>query len=86
VQAKWSWQPDGFVNIWWNKKQVVEYRGPVGYRHKKGPQFKFGLYRDATEKTYVAYFDQVNSGDSSKEVGFDPGTAARYSPTEEQEK
>lgn len=86
VQAKWSWQPDGFVNIWWNNQQIVEYRGPVGYRRKTGAQFKFGLYRDATERTYVAYLNQVKAGDSSSDVGFDPSTAARYSPTEKQQK
>ena len=79
VQAKWSYQDDGFVNVWWNGKQIVQYRGPVGYDESPGPQFKFGLYRDATDKTYVNYFDEVRSGDSPKDVGFDPSTAIPYS-------
>ena len=79
VHTKWSWQPDGFVNIWWNNKQIVEYRGPVGYRKTKGPQFKFGLYRDETDKTYVAYFNQVKSGDTPEQVNFNPTTTVRSS-------
>jgi Polysaccharide lyase len=80
VQVKWSWQDDGFVNVWWNNQQIVEYRGPVGYNQDIGPEFKFGLYRDATNKTYVAYFNHVKSGDSPQDVDFDPSTANRYSP------
>ena len=32
VQAKWSYQADGFVNVWWNGRQIVCYHGPVGYK------------------------------------------------------
>lgn len=78
VQVKWSCGQDGFVNIWWNNRQIVQYQGPVGYPMDEGPQFKFGLYRDATDKTYVAWFNQVKLGDSPKDVGFDPATATRY--------
>jgi hypothetical protein len=74
VQAKWSYKDDGVVNIWWNGKQIVEYHGPVGYDEKLAPQFKFGLYRDATEKTHIAYFNHVKSGDDPKDVDFDSST------------
>jgi len=87
VQAKWSCKDDGFVNVWWNSKQIVQYRGavgyddrgPLGYGENIAPQFKFGLYRDDTDKTYVAYFNHVKSGDSPQEVDFDPSTATQYS-------
>ena len=79
VQAKWSWQDDGFVNVWWNNRQIVEYRGPAGYHQDFGPKFKFGLYRDATDKTYTAWFNQIKSGSTPQAVGFDPSTATRYS-------
>lgn len=79
VQVKWSWQDDGFANIWWNNRQIVEYHGPVGYNQAIGPEFKFGLYRDATDKTYVAWYNQIKSGDTPQAVGFDPATATRYS-------
>jgi Polysaccharide lyase len=79
VQAKWSCREDGLVNVWWNGRQIVEYRGPVGYDQPFAPKLKFGLYRDATEKTYVAYFNRVLTGDHAEDVGFDPATAVRAS-------
>jgi Polysaccharide lyase len=78
VQAKWSFKDDGFINVWWNDKQIVQYRGPVGYNEDVGPYFKFGLYRDDTEKTYVAYFNHVKIGGNPKDVDFDSSTATRY--------
>ena len=78
VEAKWSCQQDGFVNIWWNNKQIVEYHGPVGYDLDLSPQFKFGLYRDATHATYVAYYNHVKSGVTPQEMDFDP-SAAKHS-------
>lgn len=78
VQVRWSCQNDGFVNIWWNNRQIVGYRGPVGYHQEFAPKLKFGLYRDATGKTYIAWFNQIKCGDSAREVGFDPASAIRY--------
>jgi hypothetical protein len=72
VQAKWSYQDDGFVNVWWNGKPIVQYCGPVGYNDDLGPYFKFGIYRDDTDKTYVAYYNQVKFGTNAEAVGFKP--------------
>lgn len=83
VQAKWSWQDDGFVNVWWNGRQIVAYRGPAGYNQDFGPKFKFGLYRDATDKTYVAWFNHVKSGGTPQAVGFDPASAKELSENEQ---
>ena len=47
------------MNIWWNGRQIVRYSGPVGYHDDFGPYFKFGLYRDDSDQTYVAYFSRV---------------------------
>ena len=62
VQAKWSCQHDGCVNVWWNGRQVVSYSGPVGYNDDFGPYFKFGIYRDDAERSYIAYFSRVKVG------------------------
>jgi hypothetical protein len=70
IQARWSFTSDGYVNVWWNGKQVVRYRGPVGYNDVVGPYVQFGLYRDESPKTYVAYISQVRGGLSPDEVGF----------------
>jgi len=75
VQAKWSCRDDGFVNVWWNGRKIVGYRGPVGYDEVTGPELKFGLYRDDTDQTYVAWFNQVKSGLTGAEIGFDPSPA-----------
>ncbi len=67
-QVKWSYKRDGFINIWFNGKQVARYRGPVGYNDDIGPKFKFGIYRDASDQTQIAYFDEVRRGKSYAEV------------------
>lgn len=72
VQAKWSYENDGFVNAWLNGEQIVKYRGPVGYNDDVGPYFRFGLYHGKTDKTYVVYFNQVRSGTSAEEIGLKP--------------
>lgn len=68
IQAKWSYRNDGFVNVWWNGRQVVRYSGPVGYNDDFGPYFKFGLYRDDSAQTYVAYFHNVRLGVRRQDV------------------
>lgn len=77
VQAKWSYEADGFINIWWQGKPVVQYRGPVGYNDDVGPYLTFGIYRDDSEKTYVTYVNQVRSGSKPEDVGFNPSVGGR---------
>ena len=70
IQARWSCQSDGFVNVWWNGLQVVRYSGPVGYNDDFGPYFKFGLYRDDSDKSYAVYFNRVRLGGRREDVDF----------------
>lgn len=65
-QIRWSHKQDGFVNMWLNSKQVLSYKGPVGYNI--GPKFKFGLYRDDNESTQIIYFDCIKTGSSYEKV------------------
>ena len=67
-QIKWSNGSNGLINVWLNGKQVASYRGPVGYNDDIGPTFKFGLYRDATDKTEIIYYDEIRRGSSFQEV------------------
>ncbi len=67
-QIRWSYRADGFVNAWLNGKQIISYRGPVGYNDEIGPVFNFGLYRDRSDKTYVVYFDCYRRGNSFRDV------------------
>lgn len=70
IEAKWTYEDDGYINIWWNNVQIVQYKGPVGYNDNAGPHFQFGLYRDSTSKTYVSYMKNILSGNSANEIGF----------------
>jgi len=64
----WSYQNDGFVNVWLNGKQIVSYTGPVGYNDKEGPYFKFGIYRNDIEETYTVYYDEYRRGLNRKDI------------------
>lgn len=44
VHAKWSYAPDGIVQIWQNGKQLVDHQGPNEYNNRVGPYFKIGIY------------------------------------------
>jgi hypothetical protein len=68
VQARWSFTEDGFINIWWNEKRIVSYKGPVGYNDDLAPYFQFGLYRDETDKTYVSYMKRILMGRVQEDV------------------
>ncbi len=56
----------GFVKIWMNKKQIVDYGGITAYVAKYGyPStgkfyFKMGLYRDRMKKPMTIYFDEFH--------------------------
>ena len=67
-QVKWSFKDDGFINVWWNGKQVVKYVGQTNYNDDVGPKLKFGLYRDDSKATYVSYMSEVRMGKSFDEV------------------
>ncbi|MBL8173394.1 MAG: polysaccharide lyase [Bryobacterales bacterium] len=58
----WSHE-QGELDIWLNGKQVVSYRGPVGYNDRRGPYFKLGLYHhDGGPKPFVIYHDEYKRG------------------------
>lgn len=55
-KVKWSYREDGLVEVRLNGKKVVDYQGPVGYNDDVAPSFRYGIYREDSLKTYVAYF------------------------------
>jgi hypothetical protein len=71
--VKWSFSQDGFIRVWWNGKQVVDYVGRTTYNDDVGPKFKFGLYRNDSKATYVSYMSEVREGASRAAV--DPSVA-----------
>lgn len=73
--VKWSYQSDGYLEVWIDGNQVVDYHGPVGYNDDRGPYFKMGIYRSTKiEHTYIAYHDEYRKGSSYEEVDPNQGT------------
>jgi hypothetical protein len=70
INAKWSYESDGFINIWWNNRQIVHYKGPVGYNDIAGPYFQFGIYRDNTNSTFVSFMKDIELGDNAVDIDF----------------
>lgn len=62
-----SYDNDGFVQVWQNGELIIDYKGPNYYNDEKGPYFKIGLYKwgwkgkssKSTVKSRVIYFDDV---------------------------
>ena len=64
------WSPDdnGRVEGWLDGRQVIDYRGPVGYNDDEGPYFKFGLYHHDGPDPYVIYHDEYRRGPRRADV------------------
>lgn len=65
---KWTPTVDGLIEAWLNGSQIVTFHGITDNDDENGPNFKFGLYRDATDKTYVSYVTNYRMGNSFKAV------------------
>jgi len=70
VHVKWSYQPDGILQIWKDGQKVIDQAGPNAFNDAKGPYFKMGLYKgwrdpktpgDAVSKR-VLYHDEFRMG------------------------
>lgn len=69
VAVRWSFKNDGRVEIWKDRKKIVDRTGPNAYNDLRGaPYFKFGIYKWAwLKKPYrpsgaihrLLYFDNV---------------------------
>jgi hypothetical protein len=72
--VKWTKENDGYLNIWWNGQQIIQYSGITYFDgERRAPYFKLGLYVagiDASWKTntHVIYFDEYARGGSYEEV------------------
>ena len=70
VHVKWSYGPDGILQVWKNGKKVIDADGPNAFNDERGPYFKMGLYKgwrdperrnDAVGKR-VLYHDEFRMG------------------------
>ena len=71
----------GLLNVWWNGKQVVNYRGPTMYRGSV-TFFKFGIYTHRAnempaDNKLVVYFDEYSTGSSYEDVDPSKGSNTR---------
>ena len=75
---------DGFVKIWLNGKQVLDYKGPCFYNGSWFPYFKIGIYKwlwmgsgsSSTTNLRVFYVDDVWIGDNTASQSTFVGTTA----------
>jgi hypothetical protein len=56
----------GMAQLWRDGKMVADYRGPIGYPDKRGPYFKFGVYRAPApgRERMAARYSDVSVGSS----------------------
>jgi hypothetical protein len=45
VHVKWSYKPDGLLQVWKNGEKVIDQTGPNAFNDAQGPFFKMGLYK-----------------------------------------
>lgn len=59
VSIRWDFDNDGYLDIWMNDNQIVNYNGPTCYNDVYGPYFKMGIYRpgNIVNQPAVIYFD-----------------------------
>jgi len=70
VHVQWSYETDGWLQVWRNGRKVIDQTGPNAYNDAKGPFFKMGLYkgwgdpkkRSDTVDRRVLYHDQFRMG------------------------
>lgn len=71
-QVRWSaetGEDTGFVRAWLNSKQIVNYRGPIGYFDDLGTYVKFGIYaRHDVKQPHVVYHDEYRRGSDYETV------------------
>lgn len=60
VSVRWDWTSNGYLDIWMDGTQIVNYAGPTCYRDAVGPYLKLGIYRTTwiTERETI-YFDNL---------------------------
>ncbi len=67
MHAKWSYEDDGYIEIWQNGVKIVEATGPNCFNDEKGGYFDIGIYKGWKDRyvpegkvgTRLIYFDEV---------------------------
>ncbi len=77
VHVTWSYESDGLLQVWKNRKLLIDQKGPNAFNDRHGPFFKMGLYKgwrdpdrrsDAVSKRLL-YHDEFRMGGA--DAGYD---------------
>ena len=65
--VKWSYESDGFLEVWKNGVKVLDRDGPNCYNDEYGPYFKMGIYRAGRSAgaTRTIYHDEFRMADAN---------------------
>ncbi len=61
IHARWSFGPDGSLEVWKDGERIVEHAGPNCYNDRRGLYFKWGLYH--TQRNRGLFNDELRIGD-----------------------
>ena len=67
VHVKWSYNDDGFMQVWRNGQKIIDRTGPNYFNDKKGPYLMLGVYKGWKDREEpkgmvdrrVMYYDEV---------------------------
>ncbi|MGK7912995.1 MAG: DUF4347 domain-containing protein [Synechococcus sp.] len=92
-QIKWSHRGDGFVRVFQNGKQVLNYNGANSYNDAAAPYMKFGIYKPdwtvspgkSSTSRRVLYYDDIKftPGATSSSGSLPPEPSSRQAPSSE---
>lgn len=60
IEIKFDWEGNGFVRVYRDGVQIVDYKGALGYNDKLGPYMTQGVYRGATSEAFSASFRNIS--------------------------
>ena len=84
VHAKWAFTQDGFLEVWKNGQNIVDYKGPTSYVNKVAPYFKMGIYHPNWKSFKKDEFDKDTSV-TKPIVVYDDAVRIRKAPANYQE-
>ena len=70
MHVRWSTNEEGFLKVWVNGNQKIDYRGKTitTIVEPDFTYFKYGIYRPSADERSVTYFDELRRGKSREEV------------------
>lgn len=63
--VKWSYESDGFLEVWKDGVKVLYREGPNAFNDAEGPYFKMGIYSGDVPCTRIVYHDEFRMADAN---------------------